>query len=72
MIVCSCNVLTDTAIRAALDQAQPAPRRVLDVYRRLGCGPKCGCCAPGILRLMREAEAAARDEAQAIPETAAA
>jgi bacterioferritin-associated ferredoxin len=72
MIVCSCNVLTDTAIRAALDNTQPPPRRVLDVYRRLGCGPKCGCCAPRILQLMREAEVAARDDSQAIPQTVAA
>jgi bacterioferritin-associated ferredoxin len=72
MIVCSCNVLTDTAIRAALDTAQPPPRRVLDVYRRLGCGPKCGCCAPRILQLMREAEAAARDGSQPVSQPAAA
>lgn len=55
MIVCSCNVLTEDAIRAALGGPHP-PTRVIDVYRQLGCRPQCGCCAAGILRLMRETE----------------
>lgn len=54
MIVCSCNVLTDTAIREML--AGPhSPARVVEVYRQLGCRPQCGCCAATIQGMMREA-----------------
>src|SRR3954464_12687226 len=45
MIVCSCNVLSDRAIRACLKSGRECPRTPAQVYRSLGCGPKCGRCA---------------------------
>lgn len=55
MIVCSCNLLTDAAIRQALDKPN-APQRVREVYATLGCAPKCGGCAGSINRLINEAK----------------
>jgi bacterioferritin-associated ferredoxin len=55
MIVCSCNVLTDVDIRAAI-ATLCGPRRVCDVYASLGCAPKCGGCAGTICALISEAE----------------
>jgi bacterioferritin-associated ferredoxin len=57
MIVCSCNVLTDVAIRTSL-AAPNGPRRVCDVYASLGCAAKCGGCAGTICALMRESKSA--------------
>lgn len=54
MIICSCNVLSEARIRAALANPQHRPRRVLEVHHRLGCRPQCGCCARAILGLIRE------------------
>jgi bacterioferritin-associated ferredoxin len=53
MIVCSCNVLTDAAIRGAV-QAK-APRTAGQVYDCLGCSPQCGRCARTIKSIMTEA-----------------
>ena len=58
MIVCSCNVLSDHDVRAALDHAT-APRDAGQVYGCLGCSPQCGRCARTIRRIMDEATAAA-------------
>jgi bacterioferritin-associated ferredoxin len=55
MYVCSCNVLTDTEVRAVA----PAAASVSAVYRCLGCRPQCGGCAKTIRRLLDEARAAA-------------
>jgi bacterioferritin-associated ferredoxin len=60
MIVCSCNLLTDAGIRAALERPNP-PARVRDVYAAMGCAVKCGGCAGSICRLLEEAKAK-RDE----------
>jgi bacterioferritin-associated ferredoxin len=53
MIVCSCNVLSDTDIRAAV--AARAPRSTGQVYGCLGCSAQCGRCARTIRRIMDEA-----------------
>jgi bacterioferritin-associated ferredoxin len=58
MIVCSCNVLSDHDVRAALDHAT-APRNAGQVYGCLGCSPQCGRCARTIRRIMDEALAGA-------------
>jgi bacterioferritin-associated ferredoxin len=55
MIVCSCNVLTDVAIRTCIARLN-GPRRVCDVYASLGCAAKCGGCAGTICALISEAE----------------
>jgi bacterioferritin-associated ferredoxin len=53
MIVCSCNVLSDTQVRDAV--ADTAPRSAAEVYGCLGCSPQCGRCARTIRRIMDEA-----------------
>jgi bacterioferritin-associated ferredoxin len=56
MIVCSCNVLTDVAIRASIATLNGSVR-VCDVYASLGCAPKCGGCVGTVCALLREAKA---------------
>ena len=53
MIVCSCNVLTDTAIRTACHTERP--RTTGEVYGCLGCSPQCGRCARTIKSIMDQA-----------------
>ena len=52
MIVCSCNVLSDTQVRAAVTDA--TPRSAAQVYGCLGCSPQCGRCVATIRRIMNE------------------
>ena len=58
MIVCSCNVLTDHDVRAAMG-AEQTLRTTGQVYGCLGCSIQCGRCARTIRRIMDEAIAAA-------------
>jgi bacterioferritin-associated ferredoxin len=58
MIVCSCNVLSDHDVRAAIG-AEQTPRTTGQVYGCLGCSPQCGRCARTIRRIMDDAVAAA-------------
>jgi bacterioferritin-associated ferredoxin len=53
MIVCSCNVLSDHAVRSAVSTA--APRTTSQVYGCLGCSAQCGRCARTIRKIMDEA-----------------
>ena len=53
MIVCSCNVLSDTQVRSAVTGA--TPRSAAQVYGCLGCSPQCGRCVATIRRIMSEA-----------------
>lgn len=56
MIICSCNVLTDAEVRAAL--AGPAcPRTPGAVYKCLGCNPNCGRCIATVKTIINEARA---------------
>lgn len=57
MIVCSCNVLSDHEVRAALDAPTP-PRTPAQVHRHLGCKPQCGRCLCTIRKILDEAEPA--------------
>ena len=61
MIVCSCNVLSDGAVRECLATGPTCPRTPAQVYACLGCSPKCGRCARTIRAIMQTAlgEAAA-------------
>ncbi len=52
MIVCSCNVLSDGAVRACLTPGPGCPRTPAQVYECLGCSPKCGRCAKTIRALL--------------------
>ena len=53
MIVCSCNVLSETQVRAAIASAAPRPRMSY-VYASLGCAAKCGSCAHTIKIMLEE------------------
>jgi bacterioferritin-associated ferredoxin len=55
MIVCSCNVLSDSDIRTACRARENAPRTAGQVYGCLGCSPQCGRCVRTIKRIMDEA-----------------
>ena len=54
MIVCSCNVLSDSTIRACL-KGEDCPRTPSAVYKCLGCSPNCGRCAKTVRGLISEA-----------------
>ena len=55
MILCHCNVLNDTQIRAAIDDigggGRVTPGRI---YRHLGCRPKCGRCRHHMIGFIEE------------------
>ena len=53
MIVCSCNVLSDHAVRSVVNSA--APRTTEEVYGCLGCSAQCGRWARSIRTIMDEA-----------------
>jgi bacterioferritin-associated ferredoxin len=57
MIICSCNVLTDSEISAALNSSA-CPRTPFAVYKCLGCGLNCGRCIATIRSIINEANAA--------------
>jgi bacterioferritin-associated ferredoxin len=59
MIVCSCNVLSDQDVRAALGGGE-TPRTTGQVYGCLGCSVQCGRCARTIRRIRDETIAVAR------------
>jgi bacterioferritin-associated ferredoxin len=60
MIICSCNVLSDHAVRTAITGDTP-PRTAGEVYGCLGCSPRCGRCVRTIRRIMDEALGACPD-----------
>ena len=74
MIVCICNVLSESACRAAA--CNPECRTVGCVYRQLGCKVRCGKCVPMMAELFQEARAmttlAAEADDPTAPEMAAA
>ena len=56
MIICSCNVLSDHDVRAAVSAAADTlPRTPGQVYRCLGCSAECGRCARTIKKILDEA-----------------
>jgi bacterioferritin-associated ferredoxin len=65
MIVCSCNVLSDDDVRAAVSGAAELPRTTRQVYGCLGCSAECGRCARTIRRIMTEALGACARECAA-------
>ena len=59
MIVCSCNVLSDSQILATLGSEEIArPRSPVQAYGCLGCAPRCGRCLPTIRTLLANARGA--------------
>ncbi|KDU95886.1 (2Fe-2S)-binding protein [Komagataeibacter rhaeticus] len=51
MFVCSCNMLTDTDVEAAVKNGAVRPR---EVYESKGCRAQCGNCVPGVVCLLRQ------------------
>ncbi|WP_188577911.1 (2Fe-2S)-binding protein [Azorhizobium oxalatiphilum] len=56
MIVCSCNVFSDTQVRDALASSGSVTSPG-QVYRCLGCSPQCGRCARTIRAILDEVQA---------------
>ncbi|HEY8030885.1 MAG TPA: (2Fe-2S)-binding protein [Methylocella sp.] len=56
MIVCSCNVVSDSDIRAALASGA-CPRTPFIIYESLGCRPSCGRCVATVRTIINEANA---------------
>ena len=54
MIVCSCNVVTDSEIRATL-AGGACPRTPFAVYECLGCRLNCGRCIATVRTIINEA-----------------
>lgn len=58
MIVCSCNVISDKEIKAAVEElVGNDPDVVLTpgrIYRAICCRPKCGTCLQHVVKLMHE------------------
>lgn len=67
MIVCSCNVLSDSDVRSACTRA--SPRTAGEVYGCLGCSPQCGRCARTIKKIMDEALGACQAGCRICPHT---
>ena len=65
MIICSCSVLSDKQVRAALNTPNP-PRTPCQVHRHLGCEPQCGRCVRSMRDIINTAHG------NALPETPAA
>jgi bacterioferritin-associated ferredoxin len=54
MIICSCNVLSEAQLVAAMQTESPAPpRSPAEAYRCLSCAPRCGRCAKTIRALIK-------------------
>jgi bacterioferritin-associated ferredoxin len=75
MIVCSCNVISDSAIKASL-QHETCPRTPAAIYRCLGCNRNCGRCIATVRMIMsqiltKRAEPAKTSDAARIDEAAA-
>lgn len=69
MIVCSCNVISNSEIEATVEELIASdPDVVLTpgmIYRAIGCRPKCGTCLVNVVELMhahREAIEARNDQ----------
>ena len=55
MIVCSCNVFSDTQVEAVIAASAERPR-MSKVYSSLGCAAQCGRCAHTIKAMLDQSE----------------
>ncbi|MEZ5333726.1 MAG: (2Fe-2S)-binding protein [Thermoanaerobaculia bacterium] len=60
MILCLCEAVTDRQIRQAVHQGADTVR---EIARTTRAGTCCGACACDVRKLLREARAAAAEEA---------
>ncbi len=54
MIICSCNVISDTAIRDIVTTADVTFGSPAQVYDCLGCAVQCGLCSRSVKRILDE------------------
>ncbi|CCD84304.1 hypothetical protein BRAD285_1783 [Bradyrhizobium sp. ORS 285] len=54
MIICSCNVISDTAIRDVVTAADITFGSPAQVYDCLGCSVQCGLCSRSVKRILDE------------------
>ncbi|WP_083841488.1 (2Fe-2S)-binding protein [Bradyrhizobium sp. STM 3843] len=54
MIICSCNVITDHAIRNIVTTTDLAFGSPAQVYDCLGCAVQCGQCSRSVKRILEE------------------
>ncbi len=52
MYVCLCNGFTDRDVRRCMKACENS---VADVYRSLGCAPRCGKCVPLVRDMVKSA-----------------
>jgi bacterioferritin-associated ferredoxin len=56
MIICSCNVLSETQVLETLKRgANIRPQSAAQAYRCLGCAPRCGRCLETVRALVAKA-----------------
>jgi bacterioferritin-associated ferredoxin len=53
MIVCSCNILSDTQVRSVIARGTPRVR-MSQIYHSLGCAAECGRCGHTIKVILEE------------------
>jgi bacterioferritin-associated ferredoxin len=51
MYICLCNGITDRDIHRAAEMCDGS---VAQIYRDLGCAPKCGKCVPVVREMIAE------------------
>jgi bacterioferritin-associated ferredoxin len=54
MIVCSCNVLSDQAVRDVVTASGSHSLTAHEVYGCLGCSMQCGRCARAVKHILNE------------------
>ena len=54
MIICSCNVISDHAIRDVVTSTAVALGSAAQVYDCLGCVVQCGLCSRSVKRILDE------------------
>jgi bacterioferritin-associated ferredoxin len=54
MYVCLCNGFTDGQVRAVSPESSGS---AAEVYRQLGCRPRCGKCVPMVREMVRRQSA---------------
>lgn len=56
MIICSCNVITDRAIRDVVTAASTTLGSPAQVYDCLGCAVQCGLCSRSVKSILDESQ----------------